>query len=139
PRVKKPRVKKPRVKKPRVKKPRVKKPRVKKPRVKKPEVKKPEVKTPDPKTITAEDKAAALSAYKLGIRALLMGKTNRAVTQFKRALAKNPKLARAYRSLGLAYEKSGKAGAARKAFGRYLRMTPRAPDAASIRQRMKKL
>ena len=77
--------------------------------------------------------------YKEGLQALVRGQLNGAIGKFNLALKRNPHLSMAYRGLGLAYQKAGKAGLAKEAFKRYLQMRPNAPDAEAIRKRLDSL
>ena len=92
---------------------------------------------PKPPISTAD--AAARKAYTWGLQQLMRGNASGSVVTFNAALRHNSRYAPAYRGMGLAYEKLGRKAMARAAFGRYLILSPRAPDAESIRKRIEKL
>jgi Flp pilus assembly protein TadD len=64
------------------------------------------------------------------------GKLGEARSRFRAALKAKPGYAKAYRGLGLVYERSGDKSKAVRAFRTYLRLSPRARDKASINKRI---
>ncbi|MFN0251292.1 MAG: hypothetical protein ACKV2T_30735 [Kofleriaceae bacterium] len=79
------------------------------------------------------------AAYKTGFQQYVRGDTSGALTTFKDSLAANPGYPPTYRGLGLVYEKMGNKPQAKRAFSRYLQLSPSAGDAEQIRDRMAKL
>jgi tetratricopeptide (TPR) repeat protein len=77
--------------------------------------------------------------YKEGARLYLAGKLGEAQKKYIEALRIAPGYANALRGLGLVYEKSGQKAKAIKALQAYLRMSPRAADAKSVRDRIERL
>lgn len=81
----------------------------------------------------------AKSLYKDGLQKFVAGEVDAAVKLFQASLEKSSGYAPAYRGLGMAYERRGEKKRALRAFGTYLRLSPNASDAATIRNRMEKL
>jgi hypothetical protein len=79
------------------------------------------------------------AAYKTGFQQYVRGDTAGALATFKSSLAANPGYPSTYRGLGLVYEKMGNKSQAKRAFSRYLQLSPKASDADQIRERMGKL
>ncbi|MGE0396123.1 MAG: hypothetical protein AB7T06_05320 [Kofleriaceae bacterium] len=79
------------------------------------------------------------AAYRTGFQQYVRGDTSGALTTFKDSLAANPGYPPTYRGLGLVYEKMGNKPQAKRAFSRYLQLSPGAGDAEQIRDRMAKL
>ncbi|MDA0305205.1 MAG: hypothetical protein O3B76_02820 [Proteobacteria bacterium] len=63
----------------------------------------------------------------------------RAAQEFEKAVKKAPNCAAAYFNLGLVSEKGDRLSAAKSAYERYLKLDPKAPDAASVEQLIFKL
>ncbi len=63
----------------------------------------------------------------------------RAAREFEKAAKKAPNCAAAYFNLGVVYEKAGELSAAKSAYQRYLKLDPKAPDAARVEQQVFKL
>ncbi len=59
--------------------------------------------------------------------------------KFAAATRADPGYAAAYRGLGLVYERAGDKRRAIRALKKYLRLSPGAPDAESVRQRLARL
>lgn len=98
-------------------------------------------KEPKPVDPYAERKPAvdASAAYKTGIQQFARGDAAGALSTFKASLRDNPKFAPTWRGIGMVYERLGKKSQAKTAFRRYLELSPRAGDAAQIRERMRRL
>jgi hypothetical protein len=77
--------------------------------------------------------------YKLGFQQFVHGDSAGALQTFRDSLAASPGYPPTYRGLGLVYEKMGQKGQAKRAFSRYLQLSPDAPDADQIRERMQRL
>jgi eukaryotic-like serine/threonine-protein kinase len=77
--------------------------------------------------------------YNEGMRLQVAGDTNGAIARFKSALAADSDFAPAYRGLGLAYERQGRADRAARAFRTYLSKAGSASDAGAIRARLVRL
>ncbi len=77
--------------------------------------------------------------YKEGAQLTLAGKLPEAQKKYIAALRVSPGFAPALRGLGLVYEKSGQKGKAIKSLQAYLRLAPKAADAAAIRARIERL
>jgi hypothetical protein len=63
----------------------------------------------------------------------------RAAAEFKKAADKAPGCAAAFFNLGIIQEKAGELAAAKAAYERYLKLAPKADDAAQVEQRIFKL
>ncbi len=87
--------------------------------------------TPGPET--------ARSLYKQGLQRFVAGDVGGAIELFNKSKAKDSGYAPAYRGLGMAYEKRGDRSRARRAFETYLKLAPRAGDAAQIQARLERL
>ena len=85
------------------------------------------------------DKPSADELYRSGLQAFVKGDTRGALGLYRRARDTNPRLAGAWRGIGLCQEKLGDRGGARQAFTRYLQLAPAANDADMIRARLEKL
>jgi hypothetical protein len=98
-------------------------------------------KRPDPPEVapTPPGPETARSLTKAGLQKFVAGDVGGAIALFDRARAKDSGYAPAYRGLGMAYEKRGDRSRAKRAFQTYLKLAPKASDAASIRARMEKL
>jgi tetratricopeptide (TPR) repeat protein len=92
--------------------------------------------TPAPKKPTV---AEAELAYRNGVQLFARGDANGALTALKTSQLGNPGHAPTQRALGLVYEKLGRPDLAKAAFKRYLKLAPKAQDAAIIRARIDKL
>jgi tetratricopeptide (TPR) repeat protein len=79
------------------------------------------------------------AAYRTGFQQYARGDTAGALATFQRSLAATPGYPVTYRGLGMVYEKMGNKAQARRAFHRYLQLSPSASDAKQIRERMRKL
>ena len=104
--------------------------------------------TPPPKPQTrpqpqpapaATPRTRAEDAYDEGLEHLAARRYGRAKSRFNNALGIDHSFAPAYKGLGLAYEKLGNKDMAQAAFSRYLSLSPDAPDADLVRQRIKNL
>jgi serine/threonine protein kinase len=80
------------------------------------------------------ERASALASE--GTSLLIAGRLPAAIEKFREATQANPGNATAWRGLGLAYERMGRAPEARSAYQRYLRIAPNARDAEMIRGRL---
>ena len=101
--------------------------------------------------VSGEDHGTAASAspaaptaslsqlYKEGAQLTLAGKLAEAQKKYIAALRISPGYAPALRGLGLVYEKSGQKAKAIKSLQAYLRLAPKAADAAAIRARIERL
>jgi eukaryotic-like serine/threonine-protein kinase len=83
--------------------------------------------------------AEAELAYRNGVQLFARGDPNGALTALKTSQLGNPGHAPTQRALGLVYEKLGRPDLAKAAFKRYLKLAPKAQDAAIIRARIDKL
>ena len=81
-------------------------------------------------------KGNAQELFKTGMQAYVKGDAKTAVVHFRRALGVNSSFATAWRALGFAHEKLGEWGSAKTAFQKYLGLSPKASDAAQIRERI---
>jgi serine/threonine-protein kinase len=81
--------------------------------------------------------AAAL--YKQGQASFVIGNNVTALGQFQQAAHKDPRYAAAYKGMGLVYDRLGDRAKAAKAYRQYLKLSPRAKDAALIKARLEKL
>lgn len=70
---------------------------------------------------------------------LFRGQNDQAIVKFNAALKTSRRFSMAYRGLGLAYQKTGRKVMAREAYKRYLIMRPQAPDADTVREKIKTL
>ena len=100
--------------------------------------------TPPPEAEAGAGEPAAPSAspaqlYKEGAQLTLAGKLAEAQKKYIAALRVSPGYAPALRGLGLVYEKSGQKAKAIKSLQAYLRLAPKAADAAAIRARIERL
>ena len=73
------------------------------------------------------------------MRSLFRGQNDQAIVKFNEALKTNRRYSMAFRGLGLAYQKTGRKVMAREAYKRYLMLRPTAPDADTIREKIKTL
>ena len=83
--------------------------------------------------------ALALSQVRRGEAALEQGNADEALESFRAALENEPTIAVAFRGLGMAYAMQGHDAEALQAYDKYLRLTPKAPDAPEIRQSIAEL
>jgi tetratricopeptide (TPR) repeat protein len=83
--------------------------------------------------------AVALSQVRRGEAALEQGRSDEALASFRAALDNEPTNADAFRGLGMAYAMQGNDAQALQAYDKYLRLAPKAPDAAEIRQSIREL
>jgi regulator of sirC expression with transglutaminase-like and TPR domain len=83
--------------------------------------------------------ASPSQLYKEGAQLTLAGKLAEAQKKYIAALRISPGYAPALRGLGLVYEKSGQKAKAIKSLQAYLRLAPKAADAAAIRTRIERL
>jgi tetratricopeptide (TPR) repeat protein len=98
-----------------------------------------EKKRPPVTTQTAMAHAVALTQIRRGEAALEQGNVDDALASFRSALDNEPTNPAAFRGLGMAYAMQGDDGQALQAYDRYLRLAPRASDAAEIRQSIREL
>jgi eukaryotic-like serine/threonine-protein kinase len=87
----------------------------------------------------AVDTAGAAQLAKQSSGSLLRGEVSRAVDLARRATQADPGYAIAWRSLGLALERSGAADQALSAYREYLERAPSGPQADMVRERMHSL
>ena len=99
----------------------------------------PEKKRPPVTTQAAMAHAVALTQIRRGEAALEQGNVDDALASFRSALDNEPTSPAAFRGLGMAYAMQGDDAQALQAYDRYLRLAPRAPDAAEIRQSIREL
>jgi len=105
----------------------------------------PRKKTPPPEpsagagSTPAAPAASLAQLYKEGAQLTLAGKLAEAQKKYVSALRVSPGYAPALRGLGLVYEKSGQKAKAIKSLQAYLRLAPKAADAAAIRARIERL
>jgi|GEM_PF-1764423 len=85
------------------------------------------------------DQDLARQHYEAGQREFFRGDMRGAREEFLASLRAARGFAPAYRGLGLVFERQGKKRSAQRAFTRYLRLSPNASDASSIRRRLEKL
>jgi serine/threonine-protein kinase len=71
--------------------------------------------------------------------AFVQGQLPKALALYQQAVAAAPSHAAAWRGLGMTAMKMGRGNDARKAFERYLKLAPTAPDAARIREKLNEL
>jgi tetratricopeptide (TPR) repeat protein len=83
--------------------------------------------------------ALALSQVRRGEAALEQGNPDEALASFRAALENEPTIAVAFRGLGMAYAMQGHDAEALQAYDKYLRLSPKAPDAPEIRQSIREL
>jgi hypothetical protein len=93
----------------------------------------PDKRPPPPPPVNADE------VYRSGLQAFVKGDTRGALVLYKKARDANPRLAAAWRGIGLCHEKLGDKPSAKAAFTRYLQMAPSANDAEMIRARLGKL
>jgi tetratricopeptide (TPR) repeat protein len=77
--------------------------------------------------------------YKKGSDLFLAGNFAAAEASFKQALARNRGFAPAHRGLGFVYQRTGETAKALASYRTYLRLAPRAADAAAIKKRIEQL
>ena len=94
---------------------------------------------PEATSAPAEPTASPAQLYKEGAQLTLAGKLAEAQKKYVAALRVSPGYAPALRGLGLVYEKSGQKTKAIKSLQAYLRLAPKAADAAAIRARIERL
>jgi serine/threonine protein kinase len=85
------------------------------------------------------DSARAKQLAQQATTALLRGEVGRAVDLLSEATSVDPSLAAAWRTLGVALERSGSAPAALDAYEHYLKLAPSGPQAEMVRERMQAL
>jgi len=90
-------------------------------------------KPPPPPIQTADE------LYRAGLKAFVKGDTRGALALYKKARDVSPRLAAAWRGIGLCHEKLSEKANAKAAFTRYLQLAPTASDAEMIRARLEKL
>jgi hypothetical protein len=94
----------------------------------------------DSKTVLArEDKRAAARANRAATAALLSGVLVGAARLFREAVRADRRSFVGWRGVGLAQEVLGRPRAARRAYARYLHLSPDAADAAEVRARVARL
>jgi serine/threonine-protein kinase len=97
----------------------------------------------DPYAEPPLDKAALIAEaerqYRTGLQLFARGENAAAIVALRGSIKDNPGAAGTWRALGLVYEKTGQKDQARAAFKRYLKIAPRAGDAAQIRARLDRL
>jgi len=91
------------------------------------------VRPPPPPRVDAEE------MVQKGLQAFVKGDAKGALALLQKAKGAKPGYAPTYRVLGRVYKKLGDNGNAKKAFQKYLALSPNAPDAATIREELKKL
>jgi serine/threonine protein kinase len=96
----------------------------------------PEPNAPPPR---APDSARAVQYTRDASGALLRGEVSRAVELARSATGIDASYGLAWRTLGLALERSGSVPSALDAYRRYLHLAPSGPEAELVRQRMKAL
>lgn len=84
-------------------------------------------------------RSRAEGSYNQGLEHLRARRYKKAQALLNEALGADGKFAPAWRDLGLVYEKLGNKDMAQAAFSRYLFLSPDAPDADLVRQRIKNL
>ena len=87
----------------------------------------------------AADAARASALVRDAQRALIGGQLARAAALFREATGVDSSHAAAWRGLGVAEERMSHAPEAARAYRRYLRLAPNAPDAAAVRARLESL
>lgn len=92
--------------------------------------------TVDSPGLAVEDRARAESLAREGTTALVAGRIPEAIAHFRSATLAHPRYAPAWRGLGLANERLGRAPEAKTAYRRYLELSPKASDADSVRARL---
>jgi tetratricopeptide (TPR) repeat protein len=98
-----------------------------------------EVKPPEPEPAPQVDSAAAADYAKQSSAALLRGEVTRAIDLARRATQADPSYAIAWRSLGLALERTGASERAIEAYNEYLQRAPSGPQAEMVRERIQSL
>ena len=88
---------------------------------------------------TAMLHALAVSQVRRGEDALEQGNADDALASFRAALENEPTIAVAFRGLGMAYAMQGHDAEALQAYDKYLRLSPKAPDAPEIRKSIREL
>jgi eukaryotic-like serine/threonine-protein kinase len=99
----------------------------------------PAARTPGKRRPWHKPAPSAATLHKQGVDLLNRGKPSAAVGRFKAALALSPDQARSYRGLGFGYQALGQTSKARESFEMYLLLAPKAPDATTIQDRLKRL
>lgn len=79
------------------------------------------------------------SEHDLGVKMLVRGDVANARTHLKQLTSTAPNFAPAWRTLGLAFEKTGKSSAAARAYEKYLALAPDADDASAVSFRLASL
>jgi Tfp pilus assembly protein PilF len=105
-------------------------PKVREPKVREPKEREPKETAP---AIDVED------TVNKGLQAFVKGDAKGALALLQKAKAAKPGYAPTYRVLGRVYKKLGDNGNAKKAFQKYLALSPNASDAETIREEIKKL
>ncbi len=82
---------------------------------------------------------SATQLYTEGQQSFVIGNYTTALRLYQTAAARDPRMAVAYRGMGLVYDRLGDRARASKAFRTYLKLSPRARDAGLIKQRLEKL
>ena len=72
-------------------------------------------------------------------RALLRGQLSTAERLFREASYSDSSRAEVWRGLGVTYERLGRAPEAARAYRRFLRVAPAAPEAGAVRSRLEQL
>jgi hypothetical protein len=93
----------------------------------------------DKPPLSSSAPVSAETLFKQGVQAFVNGDAQAALGLLQRAKVANPSYAPTWRVLGQVNEKLGDRAAAKSAFQRYLALTPNAPDAGPIRDRMESL
>ena len=89
---------------------------------------------PDLPVRSPETQAAQLA--KDASTALLAGEVGRAIELLREATRLDPDQSLAWRTMGLAFERSGDTQAALAAYRQYIRLAPHGPQADMVRERM---
>jgi Flp pilus assembly protein TadD len=99
---------------------------------------KPAAKASAPAPAPAE-RADPRPPYDRGNALLFAGDAKGAIAAYREAVKSAPTEPIGFRGLGLAYEHEGETGAALRAFKRYLKLAPAAPDREIIQRRIDRL
>lgn len=90
-------------------------------------------------TPRSRPRTSAAEHTKNGLNSFVRGDPKAALALYRKAIAVDSGYAPAWRASGFAHERLGEKSAAKAAFQRYLRLAPKADDAAQIKQRLEKL
>jgi len=87
-------------------------------------------------TVVQADQAKATALTRKALALYLHGELPAAYTTYRRAAHANPQEPTAFRGIGLSASRLGKTREARRAFNRYLELSPRAADAELVKARL---